>query len=60
MNNTKTCKKRQKKRCNMYYTKYNRKKELIKNILTIVFILVLAIFSTRYIYNSINNETEID
>lgn len=44
----------------MYYTKYNRKKELIKNILTIVFILALAIFSTRYIYNSFNNETEID
>ncbi len=44
----------------MYYTKYNRKKEIIKNALIISFILAIAIFSTKYIYNSFTNETEID
>lgn len=44
----------------MYYKKYNRKKEMIKNIVIIAFILGLAIFSTRYIYYSFSNTTEID
>lgn len=44
----------------MYYKKYNRKKEIIKNVVLISLILSLAIFSTRYIYYSFNSATEID
>lgn len=44
----------------MYYNKINRKKELIKNTVIITFILILAIFSTRYIYYAFNDSTNID
>ena len=44
----------------MYYPKYNRKKEMIKNAVIIGFILFVAVFSTYHIYYSFNNTTEID
>lgn len=44
----------------MYYRKTSRKKEIIKNIIVITFILCLAIFSTRYIYYVFNDPTEVD
>ncbi len=40
--------------------KYNRKKEIIKNVVLITFILALAIISTRYIYYEFSDTTEID
>lgn len=44
----------------MYYKKYNRKKEMIKNIVISGFILFIAVFSTYNIYNKFSNPTEID
>ncbi|MBQ6323493.1 MAG: hypothetical protein IJI22_01535 [Bacilli bacterium] len=39
---------------------YNRKKELRKNIIYSVVILLLAVFSTYYIYNKFQGDREID
>lgn len=44
----------------MSYTKYNYKKEMIKNVVIIGVILFIAVFSTYHIYYSFNNTTEID
>lgn len=44
----------------MYYSKYNRKKEIIKNAIIIGFILGIAVFSTNYIYNVFNDSSSID
>lgn len=44
----------------MYYAKYNRKKEIIKNIVLISLILFIAVFSTYYIYEKFNNDGVID
>ncbi len=42
------------------YQKYNPKKELIKNIVIITFILLIAVISTYKIYYHFNRETDID
>ena len=44
----------------MYYANYNRKKEIIKNIVIISVILFIAVFSTYYIYEKFNNDDVID
>lgn len=44
----------------MYYNKYNRKKEIIKNAIVIGFILGIAVFSTNFIYNYFNDSASID
>lgn len=44
----------------MSYTKYNYKKERIKNVIIIGVILFIAVFSTYHIYYNFNNTTEID
>lgn len=46
------------KRCNMY--PYNQKKEFIKNGVFITFILLIAIFSTHYIYYKFETDRNID
>ena len=38
---------------------YNRKKEIIKNVVYIVFILLLAVIPTYYIYNKFQNVRDI-
>lgn len=43
----------------MYY-KYNRRKEIIKNIILISLIIFIAVFSTYYIYNKFNDTETID
>ncbi len=42
----------------MYYKKY--KKEIIKNTVLMIIIFGLAIFSTRYIYYTFNDSTDVD
>ena len=44
----------------MYYSKYNRKKEIIKNTIIIGFILFIAVFSTYHIYYKFTDNTKID
>lgn len=44
----------------MYYSKYNRKKEIIKNTIIIGFILFIAVFSTYHIYHKFTDTTNID
>lgn len=44
----------------MYYANYNRKKEIIKNVVIISIILFIAVFSTYYIYHRFNNDGVID
>lgn len=39
---------------------YNRKKQLIKSACVIIFILLIAVLSTHYIYYKFQNEREID
>lgn len=43
----------------MYY-KYNRRKEIIKNIILISLIIFIAVFSTYHIYNKFNDTETID
>ena len=38
---------------------YNRKKEIIKNAIYIIFILLLAVIPTYYIYNKFQNDRDI-
>ena len=42
----------------MYY--YNRKKQMIKSVLMIVFILLVAIFATHHIYYKFKNQRNVD
>ena len=44
----------------MYYTNYNPKKELLKNIIIIGFILGLALFATYRIYYKFHDSRNID
>ena len=39
---------------------YNRKKEIIKNVIIIGIILLIAIVSTRFIYFKYKNESNVD
>lgn len=39
---------------------YNRKREIVKNIFYITFILLIAVVSTRYIYNKFEVDRNID
>lgn len=39
--------------------RYNRKKEIIKNVIYIVFILLLAVIPTYYIYNKFQEDRDI-
>ena len=40
--------------------RYNRKKEIIKNVVYIFFILLIAVISTYYIYNKFQDDRSID
>ena len=44
----------------MYYASYNRKKEIIKNVVIITIILLIAVLSTYYIYHKFSDDGVID